>query len=147
MSVPTRTHRPRIVTLLILGVFLFGIWNAGQALAIAKESRLMLALDVTLDPRIRMGMALAWTVMFGGLAVAMWQKRPFAQRALPLLLTVYALTELIRQLLFVQVVHTQQVWLTGIFYLILLIICRWSLKRPFAQTYFGKTDSNAQDVI
>ncbi len=146
MSVPTRTHRPKIVTLLILGVFLLGIWNAGKALAIAKESHLMLALNVTLDPRIRIGIALLWVVIFGGVAGALWQKRPFSQRALPILLSIYSLIELTQQLLFAQGVNTLKIWLSGGFYLILISVTWWGLKRPSAQTYFGKRKSNSQKV-
>jgi len=129
-----------------LGVFFLGIFNAGRTLAIAKESRLMLALNVTLDPRIRIGMALMWVVIFGGVAGAMWRKRPFTQRALPFLLTAYTLIELVQLLFFAQNVSKQKLWLTGVFYLILILVTWWGLKRPSTQAYFSKEKSNTRNV-
>ena len=95
----------------------------------------MLALNVTLDPRIRLVIAFVWAVIFVGVAGAMWWKRPFIQRALPLTLTLYAITELIL-LLFAQTVNVQQLWLTGTCFLIFIIGTWWSLKRPFVKKYF-----------
>ena len=98
----------------------------------------MLALNVTLDPRIRVGIAFVWFIIWGGVASAMGQTRPFSQRALPILLTLYTLTELTQQLLFAQHINKQQLWLTTVFYLILIIVTRWGVKRPSTQAYFSQ---------
>ncbi|KAA3659640.1 MAG: hypothetical protein DWQ04_21740 [Chloroflexi bacterium] len=107
----------------------------------------MLALNVTLDPRIRIGIALVWVVVFGGMAVAMWRKRPFSQRALPFLLTAYTLIELVQLIFFAQNVSLQQILMTGVFYLMLIIVLWWGLKRPSAQAYFSKKKSNTRSVL
>lgn len=138
MSVPSRQQRPKTVTFLIFGVFLLGIWNAGRTLAIAQESRLLLALMVAPDPRIRIGMAVVWSGIFGGLAAAMWWKRPFSQQGTPILLTIYATIDLLLPVFFTQGLFNRQAWLvTAVTYILAIIFAYWILNRPAAKLYFG----------
>ncbi|MFQ5421078.1 MAG: hypothetical protein ACE5EY_12035 [Anaerolineae bacterium] len=103
-----------------------------------KESRLLLALAAAPDPRIRIGLALLWTVLFWVLAAALWWRRPFSRRAIPILLTIYALVEGGQQLLFTQVPGNWQARLfTGMLFILVIIAVRWALTRPAAQSYFA----------
>ena len=138
MSVPSRPQRPKTVTFLIVGVFLLGTWNAGRTLAIAQESRLLLALTVTPDPRIRIGMAVVWTGIFWGLAAAMWWRRPFSRKGTPILLTIYAIVDLLLPVFFTQGLFNRQAWLvTAVIYVLAITFAYWILHRPATKSYFG----------
>ena len=146
MSVPSRPQRPRTVTLLILGVFLLGIWNAGRTLAIAKQSDLLLTLTVTPDPRIRIGMAAVWTVIFFGAAAALWWKRPFSPTVTPILLSLYAIIELMQKLFFTQdSINWELWWITAVIYALAIITTYWILNRSAAKLFFGKKQEPKRD--
>jgi hypothetical protein len=76
----------------------------------------------------RSGLALLWALLFWGLAVTLWQKRPFAHRAVPLFLSLYAIYELSLPALFAPTPSARQGWLVNaLFYLIIILFSVWSL--------------------
>ena len=141
MSVSPLTHRPRIVTLLIWGVFFLGSWNAGRTLAVTSQIDVLFTLAVKPDPRFQILMAAIWAIIFWGLAWGLWRKRPFSQRALPLLLTLYALFELSIQWRFAQTLNWQSWRLKLILFVIAILMTTWALNSPAAKFYFEKKNA------
>jgi hypothetical protein len=136
-DVSAKTTRPRSVTLTLVGVFLLGVWNFGQALALSQQMGLLLELTVQPDPRFRLTMALIWGFVFIGLWWMVKRKRPFTRKLLPLILVLYAAYELSLTTLFAQTPLAQQaIWLNLSFYLLLILFSTWALNRTAANNYF-----------
>ncbi|MCP4424168.1 MAG: hypothetical protein GY803_06730 [Chloroflexi bacterium] len=118
-------------------VFLLGGWNGGRAVAISLNRGALAAFDTMPDPRLRLGMALIWTVLFLGAALALWQKRPFIRRAVPILFTIYTLYELGLLAFYAQAPPTRHSWpINALFYLTLILFSAWGLNRTAVKNYF-----------
>ncbi|MCA9996008.1 MAG: hypothetical protein KDE56_09700 [Anaerolineales bacterium] len=94
--------RPRVVTIALWGVFFFGVWHLGQAIAIGRQLRLFLQFDGGLDPRWRLAAAVVWVLFSGWVIVLLWYKRPLIRLLLPLLILSNTLYNLTLLLLFAQ---------------------------------------------
>ena len=137
MSLPTVPKRPLTVTLTLWGVFLLGVWNAGRAIAWGRQSNILLALGATPDPRLLLVIAVVWGLVFLGLALMLWQRRPFVRQAVPISLTLYAIYRLSLLLFFAQVPLNRQGWLLySMVYLAVIVFTQWALNRASAQSYF-----------
>lgn len=137
MSAFHRPARPRTVTIALWWVFLLGAWNAARAVTLGRQSDLLLDLGVVLSPHLRLALAMFWAVVFCTLTVMLKQKRPITRRAIPLLLTVYALTELALLFFFVQSSVARRTWLLNtMFYLAMITFTYWALNRAAADNYF-----------
>ena len=111
----------------------------GRVVAIIQQSNVLIALNNKIDPRIRLLVALLWVLWFGGMVVALWQRRPFSRRALPITLLLYAVYELSLTITFDQSQPGQRSWLVNmLFYLLLIIFSSWALNRTAAMAYFEK---------
>jgi hypothetical protein len=84
-----RQNRPLSVTLVILGVLLFGLVNGWRALGLVRQSSLLLELGAEPDPRLCAAAAAVWATLFVGLAVATWRGRRYARLAVPLTIVAY----------------------------------------------------------
>lgn len=129
------TTRPRSVTLTLWGVFLLGVWNFGRALALLQQRELLQELEARPDPVFRLGMALVWGVMFAGLAVALYRRRPFTRRLLPLMIAVYAFYEIGLILIFT-VAGPSTLVLETLLAAGAVGFCYWALNRPVVTQYF-----------
>lgn len=130
-SSPKRSYS---VTITLVGVFGFGIWNIGRVIALYQQTPYLLSLDIKPDPRLRLIVALIWALLFGGMTIALWLKRPFTRWAIPLTLSCYAVYEIILRALFVQVPSSRLSWLGQItFYLLIILFTYWALNRPTMQ--------------
>ena len=139
MSLPTVPKRPLTVTLTLWGVFLLGVWNAVRAIAWARQSSILLALGATPDPRLQLAVAVVWTLVFLGLAVALWRNRPFVRRAVPVFLTLYAVYRLSLPLFFTQVPLNCQGWFVRLLiYLAAIMYAQWALNRAGAKSSFRR---------
>ena len=130
--------RPFPVTLTLWGVFLFGVWNLGRIIALSHDRQLFQTLGVQPDPRWRLGLALVWAILFLGLWLALWQRRPFTRTAVPLLFLLCAVIELAFLTLFAQSAparHSRVV--NTLFYIIVILFSGWALNRTAAQSYFN----------
>jgi hypothetical protein len=135
-ALPTTT-RPRTVTLLLLGVFLLGVWNFGRALALSQQTDLHLELTVQPDPRFRFVMALIWGFVFMGMWWLIRKKRPFIRKLLPFMLIIYTIYELGVKIIFAQTqAARQEIWLNLVFYLVLIALITWALTRTAVINYF-----------
>lgn len=132
-----KEKRPRSVTITLLGVMLLGMWRAAQAFAIAQQVTLLLALNISPDPRLLLVIAAGWMVLFWGSAIALWRRSLFTRWLIPLLLLLYALYELVMQGLFVRIPISGQSWLLRILlYSVAILFAVWSLNRSKARSYF-----------
>jgi len=134
MNVPIR---PRSVTMTLWAVFLLGGWNGGRALAVGLNYRTLAAFHAIPAPQVRLGIALVWAVLFLGMALALWQRRPFTRTAIPMLLSLYALVELGTLIFMAQSPSARQSWLiNSLFYLFLILFSVWGLNRTAVKTYY-----------
>ncbi|HEX6383653.1 MAG TPA: hypothetical protein VF177_03185 [Anaerolineae bacterium] len=137
MSLPTAAKRPLSVTLTLWGVFLLGVWNIGRAIALGRQSSILLALGATPDPRLRLVIAVFWGLLFLGLALALWRRRSFTRQAVPISLLLYTLYRLSLLLFFTQVPVNWQAWLPqSMMYVGVIVFAQWALNRAGAKTYF-----------
>ena len=86
-----RPHRPFSVTLVLLGVFLIGLANGWRALGLMRQSGLLLELGAEPDPRLSAVAALAWALLFFGLAYALWRRKPFTRLVVPVAFLIFGL--------------------------------------------------------
>jgi len=141
MDTRSIAKRPFTVTLATLGVFLLGLWNLGRAAALYRAQDLLLALQMQPDPRLRLIIALVWAGIFGGLAWAIWRRRPYSPKAAPVLAAVYAAYDIGARLLSPPARLNGTSWLLmGIFYLSIILFVTWALNRPAAGDYFQSAD-------
>ncbi len=120
--------RSRSVTITLWIVFLLGTWNAGRVLTLMRNGRTLAKYITRPELYVRLGLTLLWALLFWGLAVALWQKRPFARRAVPLLLSLYAIYELSLPVFFAPTPAARQGWLVNaLFYLVIILFSVWSL--------------------
>ncbi len=142
MHKTVKTARPRSVTITLWGVIAFGVWNLGRGLAIWQERAMPQALEVQPDPRLRLVLAAVWAVCFGGMAAALWWKRPFTRWLIPILFISYALVELAQFAWFMPSPLNQQAWqLPASIYGTAVLFSTWALNRKAAQIYFYKGEA------
>lgn len=133
----TTAQRPRSVTIILWGVFLFGVWNVGRALALYQQMDLLLELALRPDPRLRLIMALVWGLAFFSLWWLLRQKRPFSRTLIPIILSLYSLYELGLSAFFGQSrLSPQTIWLNAAFYLLLVGWTTWALNRKTAVCHY-----------
>lgn len=134
-----KLSRPRSVTITLWGVIAFGVWNLARALAIWQEQIAALNLEISPDPRWRALLALAWALLFLGMAGALWRKRPFSRRFIPALFVLFTLAELaILQFWRVTPLNPQAWQLPLVIYGLAVLASFWSLNRNPAKIYLEK---------
>ncbi|MCP5095241.1 MAG: hypothetical protein GY943_06795 [Chloroflexi bacterium] len=87
-------------------------------------------------------MAAIWAIIFWGLTWGLWRKRPFTKRAIPTLLTLYALFELSTQRRFAQSFNWQSWTLSLTLFVAAILITTWGLNRPATKYYFEKENES-----
>ena len=107
MSVPLR---PLSLTITAVGIFLLAMWNLWRAWLVAQQSALLLQLGVTLDPRVRLVMAIVWGLAFLALALGLWQRRAVVRTLLPLTVLLYGCYHLLLLLFFAPSPAARQGW-------------------------------------
>ena len=113
----------------------------GRVVAIYQQSNVLSELNNRIDPRLRLGVALIWAIVFGGVMLALRRKRPFTRRAIPITLLLYAVYELSLTITLAQTEPAQSSWLiNGIFYLFIILFSTWALNRTAVTPYFRKGD-------
>lgn len=137
MSASRKPKRPFSVTLTILGVVLLSGWNWGRVTALYWELNLLLDYQPLLDPRFRLIMAVMWGLVFGFLAWALWRRRPYSQKAVPGLTTIYFLIEISWRFIYPTTQRTSQNWvLSSLFAIVFILFTVWALNHPAANAYF-----------
>lgn len=138
--------RPRPVTIILIIVILIGMWYAGQLFALIRQNSLLLSLNITPDPRLRLVFAAVWMVLFWGAAFALWRRKSFTSWFIPSLIGLVALYELTIWGLFIQITGSGQGWLVRIcFYAMLIIFAFWSLNRKSVENYLNQGVTNRNE--
>lgn len=137
MSAYLPAKRPLSVTLTLWGVILFGLWNSGRALSLYLQLDVLLNLDIHMDPRIRLGMASVWALLFFWLVWALHAKKTFSRIAIPTALGIFALSDFILHL-FVPTAVARAWWLNGLFFAIITLLFYWALNNSRAKIWFAK---------
>ena len=86
--------RPRSVTLTGWGVLLIGLVNIWRSASLFRQLELLLELDVTPDPRLRLILSVAWSLFFCVLAVAIWRRFRMVRWVVPAGLFVFTIYRL-----------------------------------------------------
>lgn len=137
--------RPRSVTLIAVGVLLLGLVNIYRALILYQQTDLQLGLGVSLDPRVRMVIAVIWSIVLIALAAALWIRKPLTRLLVPLLLLVYAIYRLALIGIFAKSVYVRESQIvTVVLYGLAIAFTSWALNRKAVRGYFekGKVDQD-----
>ena len=136
---PLKPPRPRSVTLIAAGVLLLGLVNIYRAAVLYQQIGLQLDLGVSVDPRVRFGLALIWSVVFVVLGCLLWWRRSWTRILVPTLLLLYAIYRLALVALFAGSEYARDSQLaTIIFYGITIAFTAWALNRSSARAYFDR---------
>jgi hypothetical protein len=130
--------RPRTVTLVAIGVLLLGLANIIRAIGLSRQGDLQLELRVSLDPRLRMILALLWAIILISMAIILWLRKPVTRVAIPALLTLYAVYRLAIVGIFAESDYARDSQLTTVvLYGGAILITIWALNRKTARKYFA----------
>ena len=131
-------NRPLSVTLVTWGVFLLGLMNVWRAVALYRQSALLLGLGVTLDPRLRILFALIWALIFICISISIWRRWKASRLLTPILWVVYTTNELGLNQFFTQTFRENEGWQSDIvLYAVVLIFIIWALNHKNARYYFN----------
>lgn len=145
MSAHSTLHRPRTVTLVLWGVIFLGVWNAGRALVLFKQRTIFMELHIRPSVWVQLFFAVGFCCLFWVCAWRLWQKRPYVQYMIPILITIYALYRLGIQLLFAATSTVSSLTLTGFTFAGIILFTYWALNRKAAQTYFQNCRKSGED--
>ena len=133
----SRPHRPKSVTISIAGVFLLGMWNVWRVALLVQQRHFLRQLDVSLDPTVRLVLALLWALLFLALAVALWRRWRWARWSALVALALYTLYHLALTAFFVPAAAARQGWLASLLLGVGAIIwLSWALYRPALRSYW-----------
>ena len=138
MSVYLPARRPLAVTLVILGVILFGLWNVSKAIALAQNMALLSSRGIQPAPGLQLAVAIVWAVLFLGMAGLLVKRRPFTRIGVPALILGFGLYTLGIRLLFSPLpVRQQGDWfITGTFFLGMTVLAAIALERGWKNNYY-----------
>ena len=133
-----RISRPRSVTLVIFGVFVLGLVNIFRAVGLVRQSDLQLELGVTLDPRLRLIVAIFWAIVFLAITVALMLRNPKTKVIVPGVLAIYAIYRLALVGLFAQSAYSRgSLLIFVLIYGAVIIYSTWALNRKSAAAYLS----------
>jgi hypothetical protein len=127
--------RPRSVTLTGWGVLLVGLVNIWRSASLFRQLELLLELDVTPDPRMRLVIAVAWSLFFCVLAAAIWRRFKMVRFVVPVGLFIYAIYRM--AIVYVSPADSgfDRIWLNLAVYGAAILFSIWALNRPEAVEY------------
>lgn len=129
--------RPRTIFLVIILLIFLGFIQAAKVVALNEQSALLLDLQVSPDPRLRMVIAAIWMIVFWILAVALWRKKTLTRWLVPALIALYVVYELAVLRLFAQVAISGERWFLNSFLAAALVsFAYWALNRSAAIPYY-----------
>ena len=127
--------RPRSVTLTGWGVLLVGLVNIWRSASLFRQLELLLELDVTPDPRLRLVIAVAWSLFFCVLAVAIYRHFRMVRCAVPVGLFLYTIYRMV--LVYISSADTSfdRMWLNLAVSGAAILFSIWALNRSEAIEY------------
>lgn len=133
MIAPPETTRPLAVRLVLWGVLLLALWNAGRAIALWLEMSRLADLPQLPNPQVRMGLAVLWALAFFLSAAALWRCWPLSRKLVPILIALYGVYELGIMIAYATVSPAP---LSAFVYALFVVFTLWALWRPGAGRYF-----------
>jgi hypothetical protein len=119
------------------GVFLLGMISGWRAVAIFRQRKLLLDLDVTLDPAVVAIGSVVWSLLFMAAAVAIFRRYPAGRWLTPVLLLTNVLFGIALTAIWGDSPESSGgLKLTTIFSMVILILVIWVLNRKAARNYF-----------
>ena len=144
MSAHSSLRRPRTVTLVMWGVIFLGVWNAGRALVLFKQRTILLEFHIRPSIWLQIMFAAGFCCLFLICAWGLWQKRPYVQTTIPILITGYALYHLGIQFLFAQS-RSPSAWnLIALFFAVTILFSYWALNRSAAQSWLQTNEEERE---
>lgn len=131
--------------MIAVGVLLLGLVNIYRALILFQQTDLQLGLGVSLDPRVRMVIAVIWSIVLIALAAALWIRKPLTRVLVPVLLLVYAIYRLALVGIFAESAYVRESQIaTAVLYGVAIALTSWALNRKAVRGYFekGKVDQD-----
>lgn len=129
--------RPRTISLILILLIFLGFIQAAKVVALNEQSALLLDLQVTPDPRLRMVIAAIWLMVFWILAFALWRKITLTRWLVPALIALYVVYELALLRLFSQVPISSERWFLNSFIAVALVsFAYWALNRRVIIPYY-----------
>ena len=118
------------------GVLLIGCWNALRVAALLHQNNLLQKQAISPNLTVQLAMAAVWTIVFIGLAGAIWRKRPFTRYTTPFALLLYGTIELVILTLYAHPLTQWQNWPSNIlFYSTITLFTAWGLNRSRSHHY------------
>ena len=125
----------------MLLLILLGFLQLAKVVALNEQSALLLDLQVTPDPRLRMVIAAIWMAVFWILAFALWRKIALTRWLVPLFFALYAIYELAVLGLFAQVSINSERWFLYSFLTVALVLLPyWALNRSTKNPYYSEDE-------
>lgn len=142
-------HRPRPIVLTIWLFLFLSLINLWRAAGLGRQRELLQELGAAVQPVWLLAGAILWAGLFGGSALAIWQRWPPARLAAPLLLLLYALYQLALAVFVTRSAVAQQGWpAAALLYILALLFTTWALNRPANLSYFTNSQGEkAQSKI
>jgi hypothetical protein len=129
--------RPRTISLVLILLVILGFIQVAKVVALNEQSALLLDLQVTPDPRLRMVIAAIWMVVFWVLAIALWRKITWTRWLVPALMALYVVYELAVLRVFAQVPISNERWFLNSFLAVALVsFAFWALNRSAVIPYY-----------
>ena len=129
--------RPRSVTLTGWGVLLIGLVNIWRSASLFQQLELLLVLDVTPDPRLRLVIAVAWSLFFCVVAIAIWRRIEMVRFAVPVGLFIYTIYRMSIVYLSATYSGFDRMWLSLAVYGAAILFSIWALNRPESIEYLA----------
>ena len=118
-------------------LILLGLIQAAKVVALREQSALLLDLQVSPDPRLRMFGAAVWMVVFWVLAFALWRRIALTRWLVPLVIVMHVVYELAILWLYAQVPISNERWFLYCFVTAVMVsLCAWALNRSANKFYF-----------
>lgn len=146
MSAHSSPRRLRTVTLVMWGVIFLGVWNAGRALVLFKQRTILLEFHIRPSIGLQIIFAAGFCCLFLVCAWGLWQKRPYVQTTIPILITGYALYHIGIQFLFAQSRNPSAWTLTALLFAVTILFSYWALNRSAAQTCFQNEEEEREGI-
>ncbi len=127
--------RPRSVTLTGWGVLLVGLVNIWRSASLFRQLELLLELEVSPDPRLRLILSIAWSLFFCVVAAAIWRRFKIVRWLAPAGLFLYTIYRM--GILYISPADSgfDRIWLRLAVSAAAILFSIWALNRPEAIEY------------
>ena len=103
-------RRPLSLTITAVGIFLLAMWNLWRAWIVAQQRTMLQQLGATLDPDVRLALAVVWAAVFLLLALGLWRRRLTVRLVLPFAVLFYGALHLLLLFLYTPAPAARQEW-------------------------------------